>query len=186
MANSLTITGLGVLALSLAACGPGERAAPHSESSPPAKTEAVVQIPAAPSTAPAVDPAAPATSSPQTNPKPPVTTQAQIDAEHSLEMDNCLGGGDAARGVTPAMADCINAELKMQDARLNAAYETAMARLDSASQSRLRNEERAWIRQRDERCAASATGGTIDQIAIPGCLLNETIRRRLALEAISG
>jgi uncharacterized protein YecT (DUF1311 family) len=113
-------------------------------------------------------------------------TQAQIDAEHSPEMDACLRSGDAARGVTPAMAACVNTELEAQDARLNTAYRAAMARLDGSGQARLRSEERAWIRQRDDGCRASATGGTIDRIQIPGCLLNETIRRRLALDATGG
>lgn len=77
-------------------------------------------------------------------------------------------------------------ELDAQDARLNAAYREAMARLDPAGQTGLRNEERAWIRQRDEGCDASATGGTIDRLEIPSCVLDGTIRRRLALEALAG
>ena len=118
-------------------------------------------------------------------PAPLVITQAQVTAEHSGAMEKCLEIGDAAKGVTPAMAACINAELQMQDARLNTAYREAMGRLDAAGRARLQTEERAWIRQRDEGCSASATGGTIDRLESPSCVLDETIRRRLVLEAVA-
>lgn len=112
-----------------------------------------------------------------------VVTRAQIAAERSAQLETCLASGDAARGATPAMAACIEAELQAQDARLNAAYRAAMERLEPAGQNRLRAEERAWIRQRDAGCREQATGGTIDRIQIPSCVLDETIRRRLVLEA---
>ncbi|MDY6922499.1 MAG: lysozyme inhibitor LprI family protein [Pseudomonadota bacterium] len=105
-------------------------------------------------------------------------------AARTPELSRCLETGAAAKGVSVAMGGCFNAELQLQDARLNAAYSRAMARLDAAGQARLRREERAWIRQRDEGCAQAATGGTIDQVEIPACLLDETVRRRLELEAI--
>lgn len=115
---------------------------------------------------------------------PLVITQEKITAEQSAGLSTCLNTGDAAKGITTAMASCIQIELKMQDARLNSAYRAAMARRDAPGQARLRAEERAWIRERDEGCQASATGGTIDQLEIPSCVLSETIRRRLVLEAL--
>ena len=172
--------GAGMAGLLIAVAGCGEDAdrgamsagAPEMPTPPAAATKGP-GTPAAP--APATVPAVPQA--------PLVITQDQITAEQSAGMTTCLNTGDAAKGVTTAMASCIQLELKSQDARLNSAYRAAMARRDAPGQARLRSEERAWIRQRDEGCQASATGGTIDQLEIPSCVLSETIRRRLWLEA---
>lgn len=191
MSRSFVFAGLTAAGLMLSACGQAERA--------PANDPV-----AAPSTVVAADPrpspaASPATASPETatpvrpaataarpvGTRPLVITAARVEAEKSPELERCLDSGQAAEGVTTAMAACITAELQAQDARLNAAYGQAMAGLDDAGKTRLRAEERAWIRERDAGCNASATGGTIDRIGIPGCLLDETIRRRLSLESMA-
>jgi uncharacterized protein YecT (DUF1311 family) len=112
-------------------------------------------------------------------------TDEAVAAERTRELAACLSAGDAAEGVSTAMADCFGTELRLQDDRLNAAYRKAMDSLNSTDRARLRMEERTWIRDRDAECAASATGGTIDRVGIPSCLLDETIRRRLVLEAIA-
>jgi len=111
--------------------------------------------------------------------------QDAIDAEKSAELSRCLATGDAARGVSVAMGGCVAAELQAQDGRLNTAYRVAMDRLDEAGKARLRAGELVWMRKRDEGCAEEATGGTIDMVDIPGCLLDETISRRLVLEAMA-
>ncbi len=110
-------------------------------------------------------------------------TVEQVEAEQSLDLTRCLSFGDAAKGVSLAMGGCVNAELRVQDERMNTAYRSAMARLDAVGRAQLRSEQRAWIRQRDSGCAENRTGGTIDMVDIPSCLLDETIRRRLVLEA---
>jgi hypothetical protein len=43
------------------------------------------------------------------------------------------------------------------DAALNAAYKTLMAKLDAPAQARLRDAQRAWIAFRDKECAFRAT-----------------------------
>ncbi|WP_165356477.1 lysozyme inhibitor LprI family protein [Sphingosinicella sp. BN140058] len=110
-------------------------------------------------------------------------TQQQIEAEYSPALDACLRSGDAARGVSVAMGACMREELALQDSRLNAAYAAIMKSLDRSGRAALRAEERSWIKQRDAACNDVAVGGTIDLVDIPNCLLDETIRRRILLEA---
>ncbi|WP_034160932.1 lysozyme inhibitor LprI family protein [Sphingomonas sp. ERG5] len=95
-----------------------------------------------------------------------------------------MGTGDAANGVSVAMGGCFNAELKAQDAQLNAAYRVAMNKRTPNRRSALRTEQRAWIKQRDAQCNEGAVGGTIDLVDVPSCILEETIRRRIALQSM--
>ena len=168
--------GLAALALLLTACGKAEPDVPN-QVTPLAPLPKLSEPTAEPTPAPA-----------ELTPTPtPVTlSQAELEAQYSPTFNRCVETGDAARGVTPAMAACVQAELKEQDDRLNAAYRSAMAKRGPAEQARLRVEERAWIKQRDAECDAQATGGTIDRVEIPMCLLNETIRRRVILQPMAG
>lgn len=97
----------------------------------------------------------------------------------SSPLDRCLATGDAARGVTPAMAACYGADYRRADAQLNAAYRTAMARLPAARRTTLRGSQRAWIGRRDAACPLDdAPGaGTIERLNHPACLAKETRRR---------
>jgi uncharacterized protein YecT (DUF1311 family) len=83
------------------------------------------------------------------------------------------------------MADCVIAELKIEDARLNAVYQKVIAGLDEAAEENLRQTQRAWIAERDRRCQARAAGGTIDRVNIPACVLDVTIERTRQLEAMA-
>lgn len=112
----------------------------------------------------------------------PAAAKVDVEKEYSATYSQCLKTGDAARGVTPAMAGCINAELARQDKRLNTAYAGAMARLPAPAKERLRTAQRAWIKSRDAECSANLTGGTIDFIERPSCHLNLTIERAVELE----
>lgn len=116
----------------------------------------------------------------------PELTQEQIQEQYSPAYATCLETGDAAKGVTPAMAQCIADEIKVQDERLNAAYRSAMDKRDEAGKTALRDEERAWIKARDAKCNALAQGGSIDRIEIPSCTLSETVRRRVKLQPMAG
>lgn len=116
----------------------------------------------------------------------PVVTPEQIEAEHSPDLSRCMSSGAAAKGVSVAMGGCVDAELQAQDARLNITYQAALARLDAAGKAGLRREQRAWIRHRDAICVENLTGGTGDMVEFPSCLLDETVGRRLVLEATAG
>ena len=108
--------------------------------------------------------------------------QTDVEGEYSAQYALCLNSGDAAKGVTPAMANCIHQELNRQDRRLNVAYAAAMKRRGSKGRAALRDVQRRWIRQRDADCAKTLTGGTIDRLNQPGCHLSMTTRRAVELE----
>jgi len=112
---------------------------------------------------------------------------AKIDAEkeYSADYARCLNGGDAAKGVTAAMATCINTEYTRQDRRLNAAYQTAMAAQPAARRTALRDAQRAWIKRRDADCAKGMTGGTIDILNRASCYLEVTTVRAVELERMA-
>ncbi|MET0337648.1 MAG: lysozyme inhibitor LprI family protein [Caulobacter sp.] len=109
---------------------------------------------------------------------------AQVDAkaQYSPALDVCLNRGDAANGVSVAMATCFNHELTRQDARLNAAYKLAMGKRSAAAQKTLRTAQRAWIKRRDAECQENLTGGTIDMVERASCHLELTTIRAVELE----
>ncbi|WP_442109557.1 lysozyme inhibitor LprI family protein [Pseudomonas sp. NUPR-001] len=90
--------------------------------------------------------------------------------------------------TTVASKACIGAEIEQQDARLNAAYKSAMAALEPAQQGQLRDAQRAWIKYRDANCELyyRLTGGTIDQLNGAGCVLEMTKARATELSGLNG
>lgn len=94
-------------------------------------------------------------------------------------LDRCLNSGEAAQGVTPAMAACFADDYKVADGELNRAYGAAMQRLSTRKKAALRTSQRAWIKRRDAVCAR-VTGpdkGTMQRLEYPQCLAKETRTR---------
>ena len=91
---------------------------------------------------------------------------------------------DKAGGVTASMLDCIGAELKTQDARLNGAYKKLSAQLNPARKKQLVAAQRLWIQYRDANCAfyADPDGGTMAGVSASDCLLQATASRAKELE----
>ena len=77
-----------------------------------------------------------------------VNTSAQDEKTIGLsrEYGACM---DKSGGVTSSMLDCIGAETKRQDARLNKVYKDVMAQMDEGGKKRLLEAQRAWIKFRD-------------------------------------
>ena len=110
---------------------------------------------------------------------------SSVEARYSPAYDACMSSGEAAQGVTVAMADCTSAEIEVQDAKLNAAYQQAMRGLEEAPRQKLREAQRAWIKFRDTKCASEAnSGGTMDILNSGGCILDATVRRTIELESM--
>ncbi|WP_454762155.1 lysozyme inhibitor LprI family protein [Caulobacter segnis] len=107
---------------------------------------------------------------------------ADVEKQYSPEYARCLRTGEAAKGVSVAMAACVNAEYSKQDQRLNAAYAAAMAKRSPQAREALRVEQRAWIKRRDASCEESLSGGTIDMVERPSCRMEMTVRRTLEFE----
>jgi uncharacterized protein YecT (DUF1311 family) len=93
---------------------------------------------------------------------------------------------EASRGVTLALNDCIGTEHDFQDKRLNVAYGQLRTSLPTAQRTTLRDEERAWIGQRDKTCAPDGSGGTASLLDSNQCQLDQTAARAAVLEARVG
>ena len=111
-----------------------------------------------------------------------VAAPQQVERRYTSALKRCIensGYGDAG------MTECYDIELSVQDGRLNQAYKMVMQRLPAARKTALKNEERAWIKRRDAICqrhAAPEAGGTMYDVMLSSCLVDETIKRVIVLE----
>ena len=113
----------------------------------------------------------------------PVAGQA-AEPKYSPAYERCLAAPDGQS--TAGMIQCVAGELKLQDARLNRAYQEAMKRLDLPRQrAALKKAQRAWIAYRDADCASlyDPDWGSLARIEANACVLDRTARRADALEA---
>lgn len=89
-------------------------------------------------------------------------------------------------GFNGEILACAQEELKTQDARLNAAYKSAMTA--SNNKEGLRSVQRQWIKKRDEKCAPDKDdhlGGGINALIVSAdCLATATAARADELEAM--
>jgi uncharacterized protein YecT (DUF1311 family) len=106
------------------------------------------------------------------------------DRGFSKEFDACL---NKAAGVTPAMIDCISAELKRQDALLNENYRKLMASLSAKRKNALLEAQRAWLKFRDTNCDFyyDPDGGSAARVDANECLLNTTTDRAQELAQLT-
>jgi uncharacterized protein YecT (DUF1311 family) len=116
----------------------------------------------------------------------------------------CLAAPAAAQGIdcSQAMAQqdlnaCAYADWEAADTALNAAYQEAMALLQSwdarlpaderGGADRLRAAQRAWITFRDNACAAEGyamKGGSAEPLLVYGCMRLLTVERTGHLAAM--
>ena len=54
--------------------------------------------------------------------------------------------------TTDEIAQCLGIELRDSDTKINQSYKELIDKLDRANQSKLRNEQLAWIKERDAAC----------------------------------
>jgi len=104
-------------------------------------------------------------------------------AKPSTNYERCLA---SASGMSTAgMIDCANAELRVQDGRLNNAYQSAILRLERPRQKvALQKAQRAWIAFRDADCAAlyDEDWGSMARVQANACVLEHTRQRAVELE----
>ncbi|MDQ7977147.1 lysozyme inhibitor LprI family protein [Paraburkholderia sp. SARCC-3016] len=110
----------------------------------------------------------------------PATPAPIVASGYSQAFDICVS---KSNGVTVAMLDCIAAETSKQDGRLNKSYQATMAALPPNKRLDLRNAQRAWIKDRDSKCALDTDGGTAAQVNSASCVLDMTARRAKDLQA---
>lgn len=104
------------------------------------------------------------------------------DAGLTKQFSDCM---DRSGGVTVDMLNCIAAETKAQDGRLNKAYKEVMAQLVASRKKQLQDAQRAWIKYRDANCNfyADPDGGTMAFVSSSGCFMSATASRAKELES---
>lgn len=108
---------------------------------------------------------------------------ARADPSYTPALQRCL---DSAAGAsTLGQTQCVAAELKVQDARLNHAYGKVMGLLNPRQQGKLRAAQRAWIAYRDADCLSryDEDWGSLSQINANFCVLEKTADRAEYLAA---
>ena len=99
----------------------------------------------------------------------------------SKQFNGCM---DKAGGVTTSMVECIVAETKLQDVRLNKAYKNLTNTLDTTRKKELQDTQRLWIKYRDANCKFyyDPDGGSIVRVTSAGCFMDMTAERADELE----
>lgn len=110
----------------------------------------------------------------------PLAAHAQ-EAQLTKQFSACM---DKSGGVTQHMVECIDAETKRKDARLNKAYKALVADLNPERKKQLLEAQRAWLKFRDTNCAFyyDPEGGTIARVQAVDCLMTMTANRATELE----
>ena len=93
------------------------------------------------------------------------------DREMTQEYSTCLG---KSNGVTIEMINCMLAETRRQDARLNENYKRLISKLPTERKNALVEAQRAWIKFRDANCGfyADPEGGSAARVTAHECFLN--------------
>ena len=106
------------------------------------------------------------------------------DVGLTKQFSSCM---DSANGVTINMLDCIDAETKRQDMRLNKAYRNVINELSSERKKQLQTAQRAWISYRDANCQfyADPEGGSLARVSASDCFMSMTASRSKELEGMS-
>ena len=111
-------------------------------------------------------------------------SKSAIEQRYSHAYDECMSQEDAKNGVTVALVNCLGQEDERQDLVLNEAYKLVMTRLTPEQKTTLRDLERTWVKNRIKVCENEFAGqdGTMVNIELANCSLDETIKRTIFLE----
>ncbi len=103
----------------------------------------------------------------------------------TTQFSKCM---ESSNGVTINMLECIDAETKRQDLRINKVYKIAMDQLSPERKKQLQQAQRAWINYRDANCQFyfDPDGGSLARVSANDCLMSATATRAKELEVISG
>src|SRR5262245_61343448 len=87
------------------------------------------------------------------------------ERQMTQEYSTCLG---KSNGVTIEMINCMLAETRHQDARLNENYKRLISKLPTERKNALVEAQRAWLRFRDANCGfyADPEGGSAATVKI--------------------
>ena len=113
-----------------------------------------------------------------------VAAAPSVDRYYSKTYNDCM---NEAGGSTLPMRDCIGAEHDAWDKQLNQVYQALMASRPAAAKTQLRDGERAWLKTTKQTCDHAGddeAGGTLQNVEIDQCYLDETIRRTVYLRGL--
>jgi uncharacterized protein YecT (DUF1311 family) len=110
-------------------------------------------------------------------------TQAAVVATCLLKVaDPCIGGDE---GAVPdrKQIDCLDRERLVWDGIVNDSYKAVMAAVEPDVAAKLREAQRAWMRDRDLTCGFyyDFYQGTMARPMIAACTNSETARRAIFL-----
>ena len=90
------------------------------------------------------------------------------------------------QNTTVAIEQCYEAKTETADAAIDAVRQASFGRVPAGQQAAINAADSAWLAARTTVCAkAYQTGGTIDEINIASCLLDESTARLDALKGIT-
>jgi len=107
-----------------------------------------------------------------------------VDRYYSKTYNDCMG---AAGGATYPTIDCMASEHDAWDKEMNRLYLALFSSRSVPDRTRLRDEQRAWLRRETTRCDRAGddeAGGSLQRVEINQCYLDETIRRTLYLRGL--
>ena len=106
---------------------------------------------------------------------------ADKDDTLSAQYSACM---DKSGGVTVKMVDCMVAETKAQDVKLNASYKRALNAQTPERKKQLTEVQRQWLKYRDANCDfyADPDGGTMATLAVHSCYMSATAERAQELQ----
>jgi uncharacterized protein YecT (DUF1311 family)/TM2 domain-containing membrane protein YozV len=148
---------------------------------------------AAPSAAASAPSPAPAVVPPVAPPPPPAQalSEPQKDTVASAPLPSPAKDPTEQTGickglnldVTSDQVECLGRKYAEADKVLNAAYKDQMAKLDANQKTKLRDSQRAWIKEKEAKCNALATqGGTMAAVEAAGCAVEMTEQRTLFVQ----
>ena len=116
----------------------------------------------------------------------PLVGAAQVGVDHyySKTYNDCM---NEAGGSTMPMRFCMRDEHDAWDKQLNQVYQALMARRSGPAKTELRDDERAWLKRTSHKCDHAGddeAGGTLQNVEIDQCYLDETIRRTVYLRGL--
>ena len=102
----------------------------------------------------------------------------------SAEYSKCI---EQSGGTDPLMLDCVGAEAKRQDKRLNDAYKKLMNELKPERKRQLQEAQRLWIKYIEANCNfyLDPDGGTAARLAANECPVLAKAARAKELENFS-
>jgi uncharacterized protein YecT (DUF1311 family) len=105
-----------------------------------------------------------------------------VDARLSRHYWRCMKGNDDPVRI----AACNWGELQRQQQRLNKVYRRALRHLEIPAQLALRDQQREWIRRRDDNCSEQTDryAGPLQQANLAACQLQDTVRRTIELDVV--